>query len=86
MVIILEISFLIPTRNRPENLKKSLLSISKLNIQNLNSEIIVLDDCSELSYDSVLSEFENIQYYKILLPWGFLMYETNWHYMPKENI
>ena len=66
----MEISFLIPTRNRPENLKKSLLSLSKLNIQNLNSEIIVLDDCSEVSYDSVLSEFENIQYYKNTTPMG----------------
>ena len=60
----MEISFLIPTRNRPENLKKNLLYLSKLNIQNLHSEIIILDDCSELSYDSVLLEFENIQYFK----------------------
>ena len=59
----MEISFLIPTRNRPENLKKNLLYLSKLNIQKLHSEIIVLDDCSELSYASVLLEFENIQYF-----------------------
>ena len=60
----MEISFLIPTRNRPDNLKRNLLSLSKLNIRNLHFEIIVLDDCSELSYDSVLLEFKNIQYYK----------------------
>ncbi len=66
----MEISFLIPTRNRPENLKKNLLYLSKLNIQNLHSEVIVLDDCSELSYDSVLLEFENIQYFKNSTPMG----------------
>ena len=66
----MEISFLIPTRNRPENLKKNLLYLSKLNIQKLHSEIIVLDDCSELSYDSVLLEFENIQYFKNSKPLG----------------
>ena len=66
----MEISFLIPTRNRPENLKKNLLYLSKLNIQNLHSEVIVLDDCSELSYDSVLLEFENIQYFKNSSPMG----------------
>jgi len=60
----LEISFLIPTRNRPENLKRNLLSLSKLNIRNLHFEIIVIDDCSDLSYDEVLLEFKDIQYYK----------------------
>ena len=66
----MEISFLIPTRNRPEDLKNNLLHLSKLNIHNLDFEIIVLDDCSDISYDSTLTEFPHIQYFQNSKPMG----------------
>tara|TARA_B100001029_G_C14989055_1_gene410863 strand:+ start:115 stop:1068 length:954 start_codon:yes stop_codon:yes gene_type:complete len=60
----LNLSFLIPTKNRPEALKKNIDSIIKLNLLDIDYEILVLDDGSIKDYSSVVSKYNFITYFK----------------------
>ena len=58
------LSFLIPTKNRPDDLEANILAISNLNLKSIDYEILVLDDGSTKSYTSVLSRYKFVEYYK----------------------
>ena len=60
----MNLSFLIPTKNRPEALKKNIDSIIKLNLLDIDYEILVLDDGSIKDYSSVVSKYNFITYFK----------------------
>ncbi len=60
----MDISFLIPTKNRPNDLDLNLNSINKLNIINIDYEIIVLDDGSSVNYNKIISKYKFVKYYK----------------------
>jgi len=53
----MDISVVVPTKDRPENLKRA---ISSLFIQTiLPDEIIIINDGSQLPYDNVLNEIKS---------------------------
>ena len=58
------LSFLIPTKNRPDDLEANILAISKLDLIGLDYEILVLDDGSTIDYSFDVSRYEFIKYYK----------------------
>ena len=58
------LSFLIPTKNRPDDLEANILAISNLNLKGMEYEILVLDDGSTKDYSSVVSGYKFIRYYK----------------------
>ncbi len=58
------LSFLIPTKNRPDDLEANILAISNLNLKSIDYEILVLDDGSTKDYTSVLSGYKFVEYYK----------------------
>ena len=60
----MDISFLIPTKNRPNDLDSNLNSINKLNCKNIDYEIIVLDDGSSVDYNSIISKYKFVKFYK----------------------
>ena len=58
------LSFLIPTKNRPDDLEANILAISNLNLKSIDYEILVLDDGSTKDYTSVVSGYKFVEYYK----------------------
>ena len=58
------LSFLIPTKNRPDDLEANILAISNLNLKDIEYEIVILDDGSTKDYSSVVSRYKFITYYK----------------------
>ena len=60
----MDISFLIPTKNRPNDLDLNLDSINNLNFINIDYEIIVLDDGSSVNYNKIISKYKFVNYYK----------------------
>ena len=53
------ISIVIPTYNRPEKLKECLESLTELEYPRDSYEVIVVDDGSKISLESVVENFEN---------------------------
>jgi GT2 family glycosyltransferase len=58
------LSFLIPTKNRPDDLEANILAISNLNLKGIEYEILVLDDGSTTDYAKVVSGYKFVEYYK----------------------
>jgi glycosyltransferase involved in cell wall biosynthesis len=59
-------SIIIPTYNRPQELKICLKSLNKLYTTHIEFEVIVIDDCSTIHYEPDFSECEfNYQYIKL---------------------
>ena len=56
------LSFLIPTKNRPDDLEANILAISNLNLKGIDYEILVLDDGSTKDYTSVVSGYKFVEY------------------------
>ena len=61
------LSFLIPTKNRPDDLEANILAISNLNLKSIDYEILVLDDGSIKDYTSVLSRYKFVSINTLLI-------------------
>lgn len=57
------LSIVIPTKDRADFLKRALCSVKAQNFHDM--EIIVVNDGSSICYDDVITQFENIRYFKI---------------------
>lgn len=64
------ISIIVPTYNRPEQLRRNLLSIVQLDAERSNFEVIVVDDGSDLSCESIVMD---------------IAAELNWVFLRQEN-
>ena len=60
----MNLSFLIPTKNRPNDLEANIIAIGQLDFKGMDYEIIILDDGSTIDYSPTIERYKFVTYHK----------------------